>query len=125
MILVDTSVWIEHFRAGNEALSRLLDDHQVLTHPFVVGELACGNLTNRSEVLSGLGHLPSMPVATHSEILFFIEQNRLSGLGVGYVDLHLLAAVALAPPTQLWTRDRRLETVADRVQGLPGRVYRL
>ena len=116
MILVDTSVWVEHLRVGNEALSRLLDDRQVWAHPFIVGELACGNLEDRSEILSRLGHLPSVPVATHSEVLFFIERNRLTGLGIGYVDLHLLAAVALAPPARLWTRDRRLEAVADGLQ---------
>ena len=113
MILVDTSVWIEHFRVGNEALSRLLEDHQVLTHPFVVGELACGALADRNEILSRLKCLPSVPAATHSEVLFFIERNRLTGLGAGYVDVHLLAAAALAPPTRLWTRDRRLAAVAD------------
>ena len=113
MILVDTSVWIEHFRVGNEALSRLLDAHQVWVHPFVIGEIACGDLEDRKEILSGLGHLPVVPVAMHSEVLFFLERNRLSGLGVGYVDLHLLASVALAPPMRLWTRDRRLATVAN------------
>lgn len=113
MILVDASVWIEHFRVGNEELSRLLDDHQVLVHPFVVGELACGNLEDRKEILSRLRCLPSVPAATHSEALFFMERNRLAGLGVGYVDVHLLAAVALAPPARLWTRDRRLAAVAD------------
>ena len=113
MVLADTSVWIEHFRVGNESLFRLLDAHQVWIHPFVIGEIACGNLEDRKEILSGLGHLPAMPVAMHSEVLFFLERNRLSGLGVGYVDLHLLAAVALAPPMRLWTRDRRLATVAD------------
>ena len=113
MILVDTSVWIEHFRVGNEELSRLLDDHQVWAHPFVIGELACGNLENRKEILSRLKCLPSVSAATHSEVLFFIERNRLAGLGIGYVDLHLLAAVALAPPARLWTRDRRLAAVAD------------
>ncbi|MCY4611843.1 MAG: VapC toxin family PIN domain ribonuclease [Gammaproteobacteria bacterium] len=113
MILVDTSVWIEHFRVGNETLSRLLDAHQVWIHPFVIGEIACGNLEDRKEILSGLQQLPSIPVAMHSEVLFFLERSRLAGLGVGYVDLHLLAAVALAPPMRLWTRDQRLATMAD------------
>ena len=113
MILVDTSVWIEHFRVGNEALARLLDEHQVWVHPFVIGEIACGNLEDRKEILSGLGHLPAVPMATHSEVLFFMERNRLAGLGIGYVDLHLLASASLAPPMRLWTRDRRLGTVAD------------
>ena len=112
MILVDTSVWIEHFRAGNESLSRLLDAHQVWAHPFVIGELACGNLENRKEILSRLKCLPSISAATHFEVLFFVERNRLAGLGIGYVDLHLLASVALAPSAQLWTRDRRLAEIA-------------
>lgn len=113
MILADTSVWIEHFRVGNESLSRLLGVHQVWIHPFVIGEIACGNLEDRREILSGLSHLPAVPVAMHSEVMFFLERNRLAGLGIGYVDLHLLAAVALAPPMRLWTRERRLATVAD------------
>ena len=113
MILVDTSVWIEHFRVGNESLSRLLDAHQVWVHPFVIGELACDSLENRKEILSRLKCLPSVPAATHSEVLFFVERNRLAGLGIGYVDLHLLTAVALVPPARLWTRDRRLATVAN------------
>ena len=112
MILADTSVWVEHFRTGNAALSRLLHDRRVLTHPYVVGELACGNLSHRSEILESLMRLPSAPVASHSEILYFIEQNRLMGLGIGYVDVHLLASAALEPPTQLWTRDKQLATAA-------------
>ena len=113
MILVDTSVWVEHFRVGNEALSQLLDAHQVWIHPFVTGEIACGNLENRKEILSGLKHLPAAPVALHSEVLFFLERNRLEGLGIGYVDLHLLASALLAPPMRLWTRDRRLAAIAN------------
>lgn len=113
MILVDTSVWVEHFRVGNEALARLLDKHQVWIHPFVIGEIACCNLGNHEEILSRLGHLPAVPAATHSEALFFMERNRLAGLGIGYIDLHLLASASLAPPMRLWTRDRRLGTVAD------------
>lgn len=113
MILADTSVWVEHFRVGNEALARLLDAHQVWVHPFVIGEIACGSLGNREEILSGLGHLPAVPVATHSEVLFFMERNQLVGLGIGYVDLHLLASTSLAPPMRLWTQDRRLATIAD------------
>ncbi len=113
MILVDTSIWVEHFRIGNEVLAHLLDRHQVWVHPFVIGEIACGNLGNREEILSGLGHLPTVPAATHPEVLFFMERNQLAGLGIGYVDLHLLASTSLAPPMRLWTRDRRLGTVAD------------
>ena len=113
MILVDSSIWAEHFRVGNEVLARLLNEHQVWIHPFVIGEIACGNLEDRKEILSGLGHLPAVPMATHSEALFFLERNRLAGLGIGYVDLHLLASVSLAPPIRLWTRDRRLAEIAN------------
>lgn len=112
MILADTSVWIDHLRAGDEGLVGLLNNAQVLTHPFVVGELACGNLRNRSEVLSLLQHLPQAPVATDAEVLFFIEQHRLMGRGIGYIDAHLLAATSLAGPARLWTRDKRLADVA-------------
>ncbi|GMQ89845.1 MAG: type II toxin-antitoxin system VapC family toxin [Gammaproteobacteria bacterium] len=112
MILVDISVWIDHLRVGDKTLAGLLDSAQVLTHPFVVGELACGNLHNRAEVLRLLQDLPQTPVARDAEVLFFIEQRRLMGRGIGYVDAHLLAATALADPARLWTRDTRLADVA-------------
>ncbi len=113
MILVDTSVWIEHLRTGNEALAHLLNNNQALIHPFVIGEIACGNLADRGEVLSRLRDLPILSKATESEALYFIEQNQLMGLGIGYIDVHLLAATALVPPARLWTRDKRLKVVAD------------
>jgi len=112
MILVDTSVWIDHLRAGDEGLSGLLQSAQVLTHPFVVGELACGNLHKRNEVLVLMQHLPRAPVASDSEVLFFIERHKLMGRGIGYIDAHLLAATSLAEQGRLWTRDKRLGTVA-------------
>jgi len=112
MILVDTSVWVDHLRAGDEGLVALLDRALVLTHPFVVGELACGNLRNRAQVLRLLQDLPQTPVASDVEVLFFIEQHRLMGRGIGYIDAHLLAASALADPARLWTRDQRLAKVA-------------
>ncbi len=112
MILVDTSAWIDHLRVGDEELARRLDSIQVLSHPFVVGELACGNLHNRNEVLTLLGNLPQVTVATDAEVLFFIEQHRLMGRGIGYIDAHLLAAVSLTSPAWLWTRDKRLGSVA-------------
>ena len=112
MILVDTSVWVDHLRAGNAGLVALLDRSQVLAHPFVVGELACGNLRNRVEVLRLLQDLPQAPVARDVEVLFFIERHRLMGRGIGYVDAHLLAATTLADPAWLWTRDQRLAVVA-------------
>ena len=112
MILVDTSVWVDHLRVGDAQLAVLLNSSQVLMHPFVVGELACGNLSNRAEVLALLGQLPRAAVATNEEALFFIERHELMGRGIGYVDAHLLAAVSLDAGTQLWTRDKRLLAVA-------------
>jgi len=108
MILVDTSVWIDHLRINDEKLARLLNDGKVLAHPFVIGELAMGNLSNRDPVLSALQSLPQAPVATDAEVLRFVAQNSLHGMGIGYVDAHVLAAVRLAPGTLLWTRDKRL-----------------
>ena len=113
MILADTSVWIDHLRAGEPALAAALEGGQVLIHPFVLGELACGNLRNRREVLDLLGRLPVAPVATDTEALAFIERRGLMGRGIGYIDVHLLAAVALEGTARLWTRDRRLAAVAD------------
>ena len=112
MILVDTSVWVDHLRAGNVALADELGAGRVLTHPFVIGELACGNLRNRREVLDLLGKLPSVPTATHAEALGFLERRALMGRGIGFIDVHLLASVALAAPVRLWTRDRRLAQLA-------------
>ena len=113
MILIDTSVWIEHLRAGDHELAHLLDSDQALIHPFVIGELACGNLARRQEILAMLQDLPAIPAAEDSEVLYFIGRNELMGRGIGYIDMHLLAATALAPPARLWTRDKRLETAAD------------
>lgn len=113
MILVDTSVWIDHLRGGNHRLSALLDEAGVWTHPFIIGELACGNLRNRHELLMLLGNLPQINVATDAEVLFYIEQHQLMGRGIGYIDTHLLASSALAGPIKLWTLDRRLATLAE------------
>lgn len=112
MILVDTSVWIDHFRSGNAQLVDLLNSSRVLMHPFIIGELACGNLRNRSEILNLLGDLPRAGKATDKEVLFFIEQKDLMGKGIGYIDTHLLAAVALTSQARLLTMDRRLKAVA-------------
>lgn len=108
MILVDTSIWIDHLRQGDERLSNLLNQGQVLAHPFVIGELALGNLQNRGAILDALQDLPQTPVATDSEVLGFIQENFLYGIGIGYIDAHLLAAVRLSPGAMLWTRDNRL-----------------
>ncbi|MBI1731839.1 MAG: type II toxin-antitoxin system VapC family toxin [Gammaproteobacteria bacterium] len=112
MILVDTSVWVDHLRAGAPALVAALEQGLVFGHPFVVGELACGNLKNRREVLRLLDELPGAPVATDPETLDFIERRALMGRGLGYIDAHLLASVALAGTARLWTRDRRLAEAA-------------
>jgi len=112
MILVDTSVWIDHLRKGTPALAALLEEGQVLMHWFVLGELACGNLRNREEVLRLLGELAMAPSVTDAEARAFIERHALMGKGIGYIDVHLLASTALAAPAQLWTRDRRLGNVA-------------
>jgi hypothetical protein len=111
MILVDTSIWIEHFREGNERLRILLLDEQVLCHPFVVGELACGSLRRRSEILSMLKALPEAQLVEHEELLGFIEARRLYGGGVGWVDAHLLASTLLSGCT-IWTIDKPLRTAA-------------
>ncbi len=112
MILVDTSVWIDHLRKGVPRLAAALEEGQVVVHPFVLGELACGNLKNRGEVLRLLGELPAAPTATDPEALRFIEERGLMGRGIGYIDVHLLASALLAGDTRLWTRDKRLAAVA-------------
>ena len=112
MILVDTSVWVDHLRSGEPALVSALETGIVLTHPFVIGELACGNLKNRAEVIGLLQQLPAAPVATEAEALAFIDAQALMGRGIGYIDVHLLASAALAGDAGLWTRDRRLARVA-------------
>jgi hypothetical protein len=116
MILVDTSVWIDHLRHGENDLVGLLDFGRVLAHPFVIGELACGNLRNRAEVIRLLGDLPQAPVVSQEEALFFVESNELMGKGIGFIDAHLLAATALADASRIWTRDQRLRSVAAELQ---------
>lgn len=115
MILVDTSVWIDHLRRGSTRLSSLLMNAAVLVHPFIIGELACGNLRNRSRILKLLEDLPASKVADDKEVLFFIEHNDLMGRGIGYVDAHLLASVSLSSPSRLWTTDRKLKDAAIRL----------
>ena len=116
MILVDTSIWIDHLRVGDDKLATLLNSTQVFTHPFVIGELACGNLYNRNEVLTLLADLPQVAVASDTEVLFFIEQHRLMGRGIGFIDAHLLAAVSLTRPSLLWTRDKRVNALASELK---------
>ncbi|HWI86113.1 MAG TPA: PIN domain-containing protein [Sphingomonas sp.] len=115
MILVDSSVWIDHLRGGDPILTDLLNVSGVLAHPFVTGELALGSFRNRDVILGALRGLPQAIVAQDPEVSHLIEQHRLFGLGIGYVDAHLLASVKLTPDASLWTRDRRLHEVAARL----------
>ncbi|MHB8371020.1 MAG: type II toxin-antitoxin system VapC family toxin [Leptospirales bacterium] len=112
MILVDSSVWIDHLRKGESVLGELLNACRVMIHPFIVGEIACGNLKNRDEILTLLQNLPAMPCATDDEVLIFIEKQGLPGKGIGYLDAHLLTSVSLSGTGFLWTRDKRLLSVA-------------
>jgi predicted nucleic acid-binding protein len=112
VILVDSSVWIEHLRAGDERLMALLDAGEVLGHPFVIGELALGNLRGRDAFLRDLRDLPRAAVVADEEVLRFIDRQALFGRGIGYVDAHLLAAARLTVGARLWTRDRNLQAVA-------------
>ena len=113
MILIDTSVWIDHLRTGDPAVAAALERGGVLMHPFILGEVACGNFSRkRGEILRLLAELPASPVATDEETLSFIEQHALMGRGIGYIDAHLLAAVALAGHARLWTRDKHLGAIA-------------
>lgn len=111
MVLVDTSVWIEHFRQTQPVFVELLSEGLVLMHPFVSGELACGNLKSRAALLSDLKALPSATLATHLEVLRLIEERRLWGRGLGWIDAHLLAS-ALLSHCQFWTMDKRLAQAA-------------
>jgi predicted nucleic acid-binding protein len=111
MILVDTSVWVDHFRQGDPRLSKALLDGQVLMHPFVIGEIACGNLRSRLKVLGDLQRLPLAIEADHHEVLGFLDQHGLFGVGITWIDAHLLASARLSD-SRLWTRDTRLRTAA-------------
>ncbi len=111
MILADTSVWVNHFRHGSAQLRQLLLDGQILIHPFIIGEIACGNLHARSKVLNDLQRLPLVPEAAHEEVLRFLEQHRLFGKGITWIDAHLLASARLSAGA-LWTLDSRLHSAA-------------
>jgi predicted nucleic acid-binding protein len=114
MILVDTSIWVDHFRKGNAHLRDRLIEGQVSCHPFIIGELACGNLKKRGEIILLLHALPNVNTISNDEALYFIEEKRLMSLGIGIVDVHLLAS-AIMTNTALWTADRRLKEVARRL----------
>jgi len=111
MVLVDTSIWVTHLRDGNRHLETLLLDAAVMCHPFIVGELACSNLRNRNEILSLLQTLPMAPTTEFDEFLYFIDRNQLMAIGIGFVDVHLLASSQLAG-IPLWTSDKRLTSAA-------------
>jgi predicted nucleic acid-binding protein len=110
-VLVDTSVWVDHLRRSSSTLVELLEQTQVWTHPFVIGELACGNLSRRITLLDSLSELPHVPMASHAEVLAFVEARRLMGRGLGWIDMHLLASATLAR-IPFWTVDRRLAVIA-------------
>ncbi len=115
MILVDTSVWIDHLRTGDATVAQLLEHGLVLAHPWVAGELTLGHLSQRQEIIGLLSRLPQATVATADEVLTLIERHRLHGLGIGYVDAQLLAATRLTPDARLWSADRRLAAAAGRL----------
>lgn len=119
-MLVDTSVWVDHFRWGNRDLAILLNRGEVECHPFIIGELACGLFRRRSEVLFLLQNLPGVPAGSHHEVLAFVERHSLMGRGIGWIDAHLLVSASLAG-APLWTHDRRLSAVARalNLQGQP------
>ena len=111
MVLVDTSVWISHLRAGDTDLRSLLEDGQVVCHDYIIGEIGCGNLKNRNEILSLLNDLPRAEIAEHQEVMRLIEKRKLQGKGLGYIDMHLLASAVLTG-IPLWTLDSKLKQVA-------------
>lgn len=115
MILVDSSVWVDHFRRADPSLIARLNAGLVFIHPFIIGEIALGSLRQRNVVLSTLRGLPRATQATDDEVQTFIEQQPLYSLGIGYIDAHLLTSVRLTPGMQLWTRDRRLDEIATRL----------
>lgn len=114
MVLVDTSVWVDHFRKFNVVLAQLLKDSEVVVHPFVIGELACGNLKRAGEILNLLRALAHVPRISDEEILVFIEGHQISGRGLGLVDVHLLAS-CLIDNTGLWTGDKKLQIMAEKL----------
>jgi predicted nucleic acid-binding protein len=114
LILVDTSVWVDHLRRKNARLEAALLDGQVISHPFVIGELALGHLLRRREILGLLSELPQATLATHEEVLALVDRHHLAGAGIGWIDAHLLASAALTG-VSFWTLDRRLGAVAARL----------
>jgi predicted nucleic acid-binding protein len=117
LILVDTSVWVDHLgTTPDEILTALMARNEVVIHPFVIGELAMGGMRRRNLVLGELQKLPTLVVAAHREVMYLVDEHRLFGTGIGYIDAHLIASARLTPQTLLWTRDRRLHHEADRLE---------
>ncbi|MBB4570322.1 type II toxin-antitoxin system VapC family toxin [Rhizobium leucaenae] len=116
MILVDTSIWIDHFHSSDAKLQALLEQKQILIHPFVIGEISLGNLRQYDLVMRSLGQLYQISKASEDDVLYFIRSNKLQGVGIGYVDAHLAAAAMLTPGTYLWTRDKRLHRIAENLR---------
>ena len=114
MVITDTSIWVTHLRQGSRQLEKLLIDAEVMCHPFIIGELACGNLKNRNEIISLLQSLPMAPTIEFDEFIFFTERTRLMGIGIGFVDVHLLASAQLIG-IPLWTADKRLKSAATKL----------
>ena len=114
MVITDTSIWVTHLRQGSRQLEKLLIDAEVMCHPFIIGELACGNLKNRNEIISLLQSLPMAPTIEFDEFIFFIERNQLMGIGIGFIDVHLLASAQLTG-IPLWTADKRLKSAATKL----------
>ncbi|MGD9344600.1 MAG: VapC toxin family PIN domain ribonuclease [Candidatus Aminicenantes bacterium] len=112
MVLADTSIWVSHFRDKNPPHRSLLMEGQIICHPFIIGDLACGNLKNRDEILSLLEALPAATKASHEEIMRFIDRNQLMGIDLDYVDVHLLASARLSTAL-LWTKNKNLKEAAD------------
>lgn len=115
MIVVDANIWIDHLRAADPMLNGLIRRRRIVIHPYTIGEIALGSLADRDKVLGHLDLIPAAPVAEPQEMLTFIARHSLFGTGIGYVDAHLLASALLLPDGSLWTRDRRLHAVADRL----------
>jgi predicted nucleic acid-binding protein len=110
-VLVDTSIWINHLKTSNKKLISLLEDNFILTHEFIIGELACGSIKKRKEFLKHLKRLPLVKPATHEECLYFLEKNNLTGSGIGWIDIHLLSSCKLTG-CKIWTNDTKLKKVA-------------
>ena len=115
MVIVDTSIWVTHLRKGTRQLEKLLKDAEVMCHPFIIGELACGNLKNRNEIISLLQSLPMVVTIEYDEFLFFIDRNHLMRKGIGFVDVHLLASAQFTG-IPLWTADKRLKSAANQLE---------